>query len=393
MRGATSLLALALALAARAQEPAEDARDVHYLFCETRPLEKVWTYEVLEANYGPDVDFLARAASGGGSATRAAGPSQLYLHNVCLGLNVTGHQTHFARHTRLQQYLTALPPADVVLWTDSDVATQDLSAAELLKRFDEVRGLKRVVFGGEPFCWAPWGSKRAHYFAHGCSPRTRELYATLFARNMATSWRCARFLSAGGFVGFAADVVRMEEKLIEVHAANHKHPANPERPCYFERARKPNGEIIPEYKLSDQCLWTNVVLQSASWVEVDVHERIFAPAAHALNRADKGARSPAVPCGNMSCSYATTPDWHPMRNGTSTILARGPLHQQQCAGPRGPTAPMLIHFASGVGKALIKAWPWTLPPGYKPRGKPDAPTKYPLGMPPPAEKSRPPAKR
>lgn len=315
------------------------------LVCETRPAERVaWTYLALEH--------------------RLSHSSSTMLSNICANWTQTpgalGAGLDFTRLRALRKHLASLDPEQLVLWLDTDVvlnAPPPDFTSRVVRAFHAARGLRRILFQGEPFCWAPHGNTRST--TRGCSAAVIGSYSQLHSAGV--DWRCARYLNSGGFVGFAADTRRMLDVLDEVRANNSRTPIASERLCYFE------GSPGDEKKLSDQCLLTHALLRHSDWIGVDVDERIFATAASAvplcLGNASCVANSMlAAPCGDVLCRMSTQLNWHRRSVAAGGAWTRGDTERQRRCTADGladgaAAPPLVIHFNNRAGKVLMKRWP------------------------------------
>lgn len=309
------------------------------LVCETRPVQQVWTYRALE-------DQLTGTT----------------LHNLCAGVmqhspGLLGHGLDYTRLHALRRHLQSLDAeakGRLVLWSDTDVVLNAPAvewAQRVVARFREAaRGRPHfVLFQGEPFCWAPYGATLST--TRGCSAAVLQAYDTLHQAR-APHWQCARFLNSGGFIGVAADVLRLLDIVEELKLNNSRTPPDEKRPCYFE------GDASSLAKLSDQCLFTHALIRHSEWVGVDVHESIFSTAAAAVppcfgNLTCFKLSVLASKCGGVVCRMSNVLAWH-RGAAEPQVWSRDSMHQQRCQ--VDPRAPLLIHFNGRSGKKLMKKW-------------------------------------
>ena len=247
---------------------------------------------------------------------------------------------------KLVEYARSVPAHELLLVSDSDVVFNGIhvDAAAVAHRFERARvgpggsdPPADVVFQSEPWCWAPTSQRdprtgRTHD-ALGCTPETLRRYETMGSEQ--SSWRCARFLNAGAYIGSAAAIARFahlwsQPALWTDHCRDRAH-----------------------YKVSDQCIATWIRLLGNVSIALDQAERLFATVGYALPGAASSMRRPdyTVPCGRARChvSLLFNESWRTAADGR--LHRASGTYQREC---RTATAPPLLIHGNGPAKKIMK---------------------------------------
>ena len=309
---------------------------VHFLVCETRP-SVLWSYN-------QSITPLVHGGSTG-----------ILVVNLCANSTWGAWDRGGAmKHARVSAYIRsgAAAPDDLLLFSDSDVIINAVeNATGLLRRFDEAQVGKpriRIIFMAEPFCWAPWA--KTWPTGRVCSPQVVAQYQRQFL-NTSMPARCPRYLNAGSYAGRARDVDLLVKQWLAGMAVLTGGTVGATWP----------GPPPVCYR-GDQCVATNLLLNSNGFIGLDIHERLFAsgtvaalPGSAVWRGADRGGG--AIRCGDTRCRAGTRlhAAWQLVGTDRGTSAAWGGHFERReeyrvaCA---TIGAPVLIHF-QGVAKAIL----------------------------------------
>ena len=293
----------------------------------------------------------------------------IVLRELCAGKEFRGRDQTMQKIEAVFRYAATLPPDDAIMFTDSDVVFNvgraNITASEVLRRFNLARGRHAVLFQGEPFCFAPTMTHYRRARRNDGAPVLREtavctqekLHLFAQAGSELHHWSCSRFLNSGVYMGYAADISRLTGLWSQ--------PTLWQGGC----ARR------PRFGWADQCIATEMALQGNVSIAVDVHEQLFAPGGdavpeHPANRGQRlrigrigrnasSARCP--PCGRTRCDCSVDFVWEHSGEMLGR-LQRRPEHRATC---KAVGIPLAIHF-NGVSKHAMKSpqmadWRKTLP--------------------------------
>ena len=255
------------------------------------------------------------------------------ITNACSGRKWQGHPlTDYQPHPTLKKVramhqavhsIVAEGGAEnaVVLFAEDDVLVNfDGSADALLRRFDEARANKPIVFGMEPSCW----------LSRACTPKEmRALYPDAFSRFS----RCPSFVNTGLYVGEARPLLTLLEAWV--------------------RRTEPSDQERLVKALSEGY---------ADMVHLDRTEALFATAMTVTQTATVAATQTATghkaanctPCAGFAqcfCELNVPHAW--ARERSSRPWQRLPDYQAECGTGRWP-APLIIH-GNGPSEAMLPA--------------------------------------
>lgn len=313
--------------------------------CETRKgglLEQ--TFDALLRRHGP----MARPSS-------ASNKQELNvtLTNVCIGRPWNGLITKVEAY---YEYAQSAPPAELLICSDSDAIFNVIESADaLMKRFEaallhQPRG--RIVYQGEPICWAPWGDRKKFVPKEmTCSMQVLAQYEELGHHRL--PWRCPRYLNSGGFAGLARDMTPHLQRWLAGMVGKRKVGSAWPGPPPVCRKELVNNKIGLG-SLEDQCVATNLMLRSNGTIVLDSHEHLFASGSIVVGRNDSGqtyaTRAGGIICGPDKCLLGTrfTSSWSWSKDDRWRRL--GP-YSKECAIAQD-SGPTLIHF-NGVSKRFV----------------------------------------
>ena len=290
-------------------------RRVHFLSCETRRAS---------VNGTAPRNLYAR--------TRRRLPEGVVVRNLCVELRYSGTML---RPQQVLKYAQAAAPSTLLVFTDTDVVFNvKLTSEELIQRFEVARAGARVLFQADQTCFAPreeliGGRRRPRTL---CSEQMLHAYATVHGRR---PWDCPRFLNAGGYAGYAED-------LLPILRLWSRPRSSEVQPC-TER---------PRFGWDDQCVATSLLLRHNASIALDTGEAIFAAAAAV--RPCTANRAKCWECGRPKevddkrrprCEFDDALAWEQRVDG----LYRPSSYLRRCG---TALAPLAIHF-NGPAKRLV----------------------------------------
>ena len=234
------------------------------------------------------------------------------------------------------EYAKAVNPRDLLVFTDTDVIINArMRVGDVFRRFDAARLGSRLLFQAEPICFAPRielvgrrNATRTH-----CSDQMLREYA--LGPTGTLPWDCPRFVNAGAYAGYAADLVPVLRQWLQ--------PWVWAPPC-IER---------PRFGWDDQCIVTAMALRGNVSIRLDAQEAMFASAGTV--RPCTASRFRCWECGRPKregtqsrprCDVDTTFAWKAQKDG----LQRLPEYTERCRG--AGLTPLIMHF-NGASKKIM----------------------------------------
>ena len=322
---------------------------LHILSCETRHVNPNGrtARDLRIRTLGP-----AHVASSG-----LRGNKKLVLRELCAGRRWPSQDFGVLKDQVLSEYAKAVPPNDLLWFTDSDVLfnLDATTPSKVQRRFEAARNGAHVVFMAEPWCFAPTtvmsacrGGGRRLVPRTACSDSLLAQYERMPRWEPSRLWQCPRFLNGGAYIGFASEVAKVAELLGK--AASRKRAERDQAALLFKECRPRAGEGYNE-----QCVATEILLRSNASVTIDTHEAIFASGGTAIQafataRPYKTVNSThCSACGRQRCRCSLLNDWR-MPAGRGKLL-RNNAYIDKCMIHRG--GPLVVHF-NGVSKGIMK---------------------------------------
>ena len=256
-------------------------------------------------------------------------------------------------------YARHAPPADLLIFTDSDVLFNGVATpGEFVRRFDAARGSSRIVFMAEPWCFAPTmetvtrhnGLRRVE--ATSCTERKLSQYEQRGPSHAQRPWHCPRFLNSGAYAGLASEVAKLGELWADA--------------TLWRRGCKPR----PNWGFDDQCIAMEIMLLGNVSIALDTHEALFASggtavarSSHRFSRRQKlmANSTRCAACGRTACDCSLLNEWRfpdsrrpnvPSDGRVAIVpLQRTAHYLSSCA--IAEVNPLVVHF-NGVSKRLMK---------------------------------------